>query len=177
MDQKDGTVVSGRRLFNSFFSLLLIATVIKELKTLDPVWKYCPFLLQFIPRWSFFAPIPSSHDYWLVYRTFSGEGLLGPWQDINEMKGRGFTSFIWNPEKRFSKGFLDILMDLLELSNKSEKKAQICISLPYLHILNYVDSLPHGIDVRQIQFMILRNSNVSGYEIVFRSLLHPIRDR
>lgn len=82
----------------------------------DRLARYDPFGL--LPRWTFFAPNPGTHDHHLIYRYAeadhgskeSGSDLaLGPWQQVDELlKGRT-VPLLWNPKRRLSKTFSDIV--------------------------------------------------------------------
>ena len=131
--------------------------------------------MLFIPTWSFFAPIPNMFDYHLMFRRLDKNSHSHGWNQAFKIPDkRPWYAFIWNPQKRFLKGFLDIVKDLVIFAKKAEDKRQICTSIPYLLILNYINSLKHDQGTEKIQFMILGNSRLYDYEIVFTSEMHPI---
>lgn len=155
-----------------FLGFLFLLTGLKEVKELDFIWNRFPVFMQFIPTWSFFAPLPNEFDYHLLYRLISNNGEIKEWVDVYSVKDRPNRCFLWYPEKIFSKAFLDIALDLLQFSNKIKDKRLICTSLPYLHLLNYLNSFPK--ERSNIQFMILTNSKVYEFDIVFLSEVHPL---
>ncbi|MDN3505939.1 MAG: hypothetical protein P0S96_01770 [Simkaniaceae bacterium] len=137
--------------------------------TLDRI----PFLMVFIPSWSFFAPIPGMHDYNLMFRGITKEGQVLEWDSVFKLRDkRGFFSFFWNPEKKFLKSLMDIAQELLKFSNSVQHRNQICISIPYLLILNFITALNHIENVEKVQFMILSNSRLYDYEVLFLSEPH-----
>lgn len=166
------------------FSFILLLSLLKEIKRLDFIWNHFPIFIQFIPTWSFFAPTPNMFDYHLLYRRISNNGNVEEWEEVYSAENqRPIYCSIWYPEKRFSKAFLDLAIDLVRFSNKIQDNKQICASLPYLQILNYLDSLCHkkqsnaGQNLSKIQFLILTNSRVHEYEIAFLSEVHSLSNR
>lgn len=153
--------------------LLTITTILKELnyfskKNLSGFW------ITLIPKWSFFAPTPCVHDYHLLFRYKSEDNTVSDWQIAYQTKKRSPFSFIWNPEKKRNKGFLDAILNLLALCDQLENIKQICICIPYLILLDKVDSMCQNPKMKQVQFIILTQSIDSGYQTSFISELHPI---
>ena len=161
--------------FSLIFILILVLTALKEIKKLDALLGRFPVAMQYIPTWSFFAPNPNIHDYHLLYRTISNDGAVQDWVHAYSVEERPLRCFLWHPEKNFSKAFLDVALELIQFSSKTQDKRQICASLPYLHLLSFLDSLP--ILREKIQFMILTNSRIYDYEIAFLSEVHPLTKR
>jgi hypothetical protein len=163
-------------IFGIFFSIIFLLTILKEIKKFDFIWNRVPKFMQFIPNWSFFAPTPNMFDYHLLYRVISNNGKVQEWTQVYSVKDkRPMRCFLWHPEKIFAKAFLDISLDLLNFSNKINDRKQICVSLPYLQLLNYLDPLPE--ERSSIQFMILTNSKVYDYDMFFLSEVHPLSRR
>ena len=159
----------------SFLSIILILTFVQEAKGLKSFLNRFPLLMQFVPTWSFFAPLPSIHDYHLLCRCFSSDGKAQDWREVYRVKERRpFYSFFWNPDKKVSKSFIDLVIGLIKLSNDVKDWNQISISLPYLHILNYINSFNHDHSMESIQFMILSDSQLFEYEVAFLSQRHPL---
>lgn len=159
-----------------FFFVIFLLTILKEIKQPDFILNRLPTFMQFIPNWSFFAPTPNMFDYHLLYRVISDNGKVQEWTEVYSVKDkRPMRCLLWHPEKIFAKAFLDISLDLLNFSNKFNDRKQICISLPYLQLLNYLDPLPE--ERSSIQFMILTNSRVHDYDVVFLSEVHALSQR
>ena len=162
----------------SFLALTLLATLLREIKWLDFLSRSVPFYMRFVPTWSFFAPIPNMHDYHLIYRYFPKNGDVLEWNYFDQLEEkRSLFSIVWNPNKRFLKASLDISHDLLRFSNLAKDKHLICISLPYLQILNYVDHLNRDPNIESVQFAILTNSKIYNYELAFLSEIHLVTKR
>lgn len=166
------------------FSFILLLSLLKEIKQLDFIWNHFPIFIQFIPTWSFFAPIPNMFDYHLLYRKISDSGKVQEWEEVYSAEDqRPIYCSVWNPEKRFSKAFLDLAIDLVRFSCKIQDNKQICTSIPYLHILNYLDSFCRqkqsnsGQNIGKIQFIILTNSRLYNYEVAFLSEVHFLSNR
>ncbi len=159
------------------FLLILVAllSLLREIKRFDFIWNRFPTFMLFIPTWSFFAPIPNMFDYHLVFRRIGENNQLYEWAPVFKIpEKRPWYAFAWNPEKRFLKGFLDVVQDLVTFAKKVKDSGQICTSVPYLLILNYLSSLYHDQGTEKIQFMVLGNSRLYDHEVVFTSEMHPI---
>lgn len=159
--------------------LILVITFLREIKAFDFLWEYNnDVIMHLIPTWSFFAPIPNMLDYYLLYRVIEQNGTVSEWQLVNIIEEkRSFWAFIWNPAKKMSKSFLDITQDLLKICHMVEEKNQIYLSLPYLQLLNYVDSFAHKTNVDKVQFMIMGQSKLYDPEVVFISEPHALTKR
>lgn len=161
------------------FIFFLSMSILREIKKLDFIWDKLPLFMQFIPTWSFFAPVPNMLDYHLFYRKISDNSdnkKVFDWEPIYIPKdNRSFVSFFWNPEKRLTKAVLDIAMDLIRFSNKIKDKNEIILSIPYLQLLNYLDSICNESD--KLQFMIMTDSREHNYQVAFLSDVHQVRKR
>jgi len=156
-----------------FLVIVLLFTILREINVLKKFFKTLPTFMQFVPTWSFFAPLPNMFDYHLLYRGIKTDGSLSPWQKASNIKDkRSFFSFIWNPDKRFNKGLLDLCLDLIKFSNIIKNPKQICISLPYLQLLSYINNLTEDKLMTKIQFMIYKDSRIQDPKIVFVSEFH-----
>jgi hypothetical protein len=158
-----------------FLGFILSLSALREIKRVDKFLERCPGLMSFIPIWSFFAPTPGMHDYHLMYRTIDDEGQIQDWKAAYTLGDkRRLCAFLWHPEKKFSKSLMDLVQDLSQSSILFKDKKQICLSIPYLHILNYISSLQHEKSEKTVQFMVLSNSRLHNYDVVFMSEPHPI---
>jgi len=158
-----------------FLFIILLLTFLREIKSFDKMLQRFPTFMQFVPNWSFFAPVPNMHDYRLFHRVIDKNGAVFEWQASYTLRDqRPFYVFLWNPQKRFLKGFLDLSHDLLKFCNAVQDKNQICSSLPYLHILNFVDAQAHIEEAEKIQFVIMTDSALHPTRVAFLSEIHPI---
>ncbi len=161
----------------ALFGIILSLTLLREIKGVSAWLKtHFPLLMQFIPTWSFFAPIPNMLDYHLYYRGVKKSGEMSEWQELTYLSGeRPWFACVWNPSKRFSKGLLDIAHDLLRFSNQFDNPLHICSSLPYLHLLNFLNGYVQDTDLEKIQFTILTESRLQAPQLAFLSEMHPLR--
>src|SRR5690606_33415372 len=91
---------------------------------------------------NFFAPTPGVNNLFLLYRLQYKDGTVGNWKSILDMdRYRSPWTFIWNPNKRLKKTLFDLFVTLTseDLSN-DENKAKVKMSIPYLLILNHLNS-------------------------------------
>lgn len=155
---------------------LFIATFLKEFIIPESFWQKFIFINFLLPSWSFFAPNPYRLDYFLFYRFIDENNHVGEWQQANKLlENRPYYSFLWNPESKFLKGLVDIILDLVNCIHTMKDKNQIYISLPYLHILNFVYSFSKDPLTSKIQFMVMSQSKAEESELVFLSETHRVK--
>jgi hypothetical protein len=156
--------------------ILFVGTILKEFLKLDSFCAKFPLLSNFLPSWSFFAPRPYKSDYFLFYRFIYEDNCTGEWHQANEVLGdRPLYSFLWNPKNRFLKGFIDAISDLIKYTQTMKINDVICVSVPYLHLLNFVHSFPKDPLTSKIQFMIMSQSKLYKSKLVFLSEPHPVK--
>lgn len=114
----------------------------------------------FLPNWSFFAPIPGTFDYRILYRdTFANN--IGEWQEVDLLfKSKRKVDFIWNPSKYYQKCIFDSIQGLLLESNKTDIRL-IQVNWYYLLILQIVMKEPIEKEIISRQFLI---SKTSGFD-------------
>jgi hypothetical protein len=137
------------------FAIWLLVTVLsqfdraKTLKMLD--------LFGLIPTWTFFAPNPGTTDYHLLYRDIWRDGQVGHWKEVRLHAGRRLASTLWNPQKRRSKAFFDLVMALVqEAQRQPDEPRLLAVSAPYIVLVNAVNGLPHSRIAQATQFLILQ---------------------
>lgn len=133
-------------------------------------------LAGLIPVWPFFAPVPGTCDYYLLYRDELADGSLGNWREIPLCDERQSWHVIWNPYKREKKALFDLTTALL-MEAKPEAIEAIQLSVPYLSILTYVSSLPRSYAARSTQFLLMMTDEQRiGLvpEPIFTSAVHPL---
>ena len=156
------------------FTLFLL-TVLKELNLFSMLSDKFPITAHFIPSWSFFAPNPYQTDYFILYRSFF-QNSISEWKQAYQIpKYRSFYTFFWHPDKFFLKSIVDIAIDLLRVSSSIKNKNFICLSLPYLHTLNFIQSLVIHPDAEKIQFVIMTRTQQETPVMVFLSETHPVQ--
>ncbi|MEU9032972.1 hypothetical protein AB0D46_36820 [Streptomyces sp. NPDC048383] len=90
----------------------LTVTVLSQhpLRSFDRLRRFDP-TLQMLPDWRLFAPQPVMHDFHLLYR--AGEpGHEGEWQVASTIAKRSASQFVWYPERRRDKAFLDLCQEV-----------------------------------------------------------------
>lgn len=159
-----------------FLTIILFLSLLKEIPSISNVLDRFPLFMSFIPSWGFFAPTPGMFDYYLLYRGITENEEVQDWQEAFTIKEkRSRAAFLWNPEKKSLKTMMDMSLELIKFSVATNEEHQICLSLPYLHMLNFVTSFKHDPSIKKIQFMILSGSRLSEYEVQFVSSVHPVR--
>jgi hypothetical protein len=138
------------------FAIWLFVTVVSQFERAKIFKLLDPFAL--IPLWTFFAPNPGTTDYHLLYRDIWRDGQVGHWKEVRLHTGRGLISTLWNPQKRRSKAFFDLVMALVqEAQRQPEEPRLLTISTPYILLINAVNSLPHTRFSTATQFLILQS--------------------
>lgn len=159
----------------SLFSLF-IATYLKEFVVFESFSKKFPFISCLLPSWSFFAPTPYNSDYFLLYRFIYEDNRIGKWQQANRiLENRPCYSFLWNPENRFLKGLVDVILDLVKCIRAVKDENQICMSIPYLHLLNFINSFSRDPLTIKVQFMVMSQTKLDEAKLIFLSETHPVK--
>ena len=130
----------------------------------------------FIPRWSFFAPTPGVHNFYLLYRIRFNDGTVGQWVSLCGLdKFRSHWTAIWNPDRRTKKTVFDLAAVLVrERADDEQDRARIQLSIPYLLILNYISGLSPRSGVNAVQFLVMENFQDGSAYPVFVSALHSV---
>jgi hypothetical protein len=83
--------------------------------------------------WTFFAPTPGVHDYYLLYRDKSEGGELGTWHLVQPTQSRRWTSCLWNPDKIQNKVLSDLVQILAGYHDPPKDHGPaVMLTLPYL---------------------------------------------
>lgn len=117
--------------------------------------------LGLLPSWSFFAPIPGTSDYRLVFRDKKNNHNWSEWNEVSFYSEFSFIRTIWNPKKVELKALSDIIQILLkELNNNLYKKNPrlIMLTTPYMALLTKVNNEPCPDDSIERQFAVLSSS-------------------
>jgi hypothetical protein len=133
-------------------------------------------LASLIPMWSFFAPVPGTCDYYLLYRDELSDGSLADWREVSLCEDRRPWHLVWNPRKREKKVLFDLTSALME-DVRSGAIEVIQLSVPYLAILTYISSVPSLYSSRSIQFLVMMTDEASvgsTPEPIFTSRFHPL---
>jgi len=133
-------------------------------------------LAGLIPVWRFFAPVPGTCDYYLLYRDELPDRSLGNWHEVSLCDDRSPWHVLWNPRKREKKALFDLTSALME-EVRADAIEAIQLSVPYLAILTYISSLPRTCPPRGTQFLLMMTDEVFRDvtpEPIFTSAIHPL---
>lgn len=133
-------------------------------------------LAGLIPHWPFFAPVPGTCDYYLLYRDELADGSVADWREIALCDDRRPWHIVWNPWKRPKKALFDLATSIMgeAAANRTD---DIPLSVPYLTILTYVSSLRRSYSTRATQFVLMIRDETRAAAIptpVFVSARHPL---
>lgn len=135
--------------------------------------------LALIPQWNFFAPNPPKGDFILLFRDKLNTHELSNWVEVRNPARNPYFCWIWNPCKRMNKGQLDLVNELVSLSNALKKRNMsadeqtetIIQSVAYLALLSYLCGYRQNPLAIERQFAVL-SSMESTYGVVFTSNFH-----
>ena len=113
-----------------------------------------------IPNWSFFAPIPGTCDYFLLYRDELTDRSLTDWREITLCDDRQPLHIVWNPRKREKKALFDLTTALVREARTDAIDA-VQLSVPYLILITYISSLPRAYPTRSTQFLLMMTDELS----------------
>lgn len=160
--------IFGMWLILSIFANFTNFKWIKWLKYRDP--------FSLIPSWSFFAPNPGTSDFQILYRDSLFDGTYTYWKEI-EYRDKSLLDMIWNPEKRKRKAIVDLCTFVLQIADRNSKNKRLLVSVPYLTILTYINSIPRNNLAIHRQFLIARTfgfNTTKEPEILFISHSHRL---
>ena len=80
--------------------------------------------LNTLPIWTFFAPNPGRHDYWVVYRTLDATERTSPWRDIELFAPRRFHQLLWFRDRRIGKAVFDLAQETLLIQRYGQEKLE-----------------------------------------------------
>lgn len=104
----------------------------------------------FVPKWTFFAPVPGTYNYRLIFRDLLADGLAQPWEEVDWCPGRRWIHALWHPRRLTTKlimdsinGLAEVLILMVKEGMDVERNPQgLILSTPYVLLLNLVMSLP-----------------------------------
>jgi hypothetical protein len=136
------------------YALLLVGAALRQFPQLAGRRPLRWDAVGVFPGFSFFAPIPGGHDYFLLWRGVRG-GLPGDWREPRLLRRRTWRSAVWNPEKRVRKAVIDLAGALAHEVAVQTQRDIVMLSVPYLLILQHVSSLGRAAGADAVQFAIL----------------------
>ena len=146
-----------------------------------------------IPRWTFFAPNPGTHDHHIVYRPCDREidvstqqdwldqkDSISDWKQIIAASETGHVLlFFWNPNRRISKTISDAVGNINRIAAKfPEMEKYSYVLVEYLIILNFIQTNVTS-PGKKVQWAIVRTQGFSRQTaptIVFISRFHIVQD-
>lgn len=114
-----------------------------------------------IPSWSFFAPIPGTSDYRLVYRDYKQNETFSEWSEVSFYKKFSLLRVVWNPQKVEIKALSDVCQIFLKEVTSDFYKANpalLRVTTSYIALLSKVCNEPKPYDSRERQFAILTST-------------------
>jgi hypothetical protein len=98
-------------------------------------------LFDVVPAWTFFAPVPVSHDLALVVRCLHREGQTwSDWKVISQpARHSPILRTVWNPRSRIPKILHDFSQEIAAI-RRIESEPEAALSIPYLCLLGYARS-------------------------------------
>ena len=129
-----------------------------------------------IPNWPFFAPVPGTCDYYLLYRDELPDGDVTGWREVSLCDDRRPWHAVWNPRKREKKALFDLTAALMR-DIPRDRLEIVTLSVPYLALLSCVSALPHAPGARATQFLVMMSDvpqRLVEPEPVFTSAVHPL---
>ncbi|MFE1553234.1 hypothetical protein [Streptomyces sp. NPDC058718] len=145
------------------------------LRSFDRLRRLDPTLLV-LPDWRLFAPQPVMHDFHLLCR--AGEpGHEGEWQVASTIAKRSVAQFVWYPERRRDKAFLDLCQEVSFAAGEGPSSAQATPA--YRILVDYVGEYlaATGSPGEMFQFMILRTGGHDSEEPPTCTFLSPHEKR
>jgi hypothetical protein len=130
-------------------------------------------LCGLIPHWTFFAPVPGTADYFLLYRDQLLDGSLTDWRELPLCDSRKLWHLIWNPGKREKKALFDLTTALMQETQAVPIEA-MQLSVPYLVLLSYISGLPRDYTGQGTQFLLMMSDQGGEPKPIFSSAVHAL---
>lgn len=132
-------------------------------------------IFRLIPRWTFFAPHPGVHDYFLILREGAENRWTG-WVTISRYTGRKWWHLFVNPEKRIYKIYADVAASFVRDSARASDYIRIMhMQIPYFLLANLAQSSCSHADCELYQFSLVRTHGIAAErekEVLFISEVH-----
>ncbi|QIM17727.1 hypothetical protein G7066_01625 [Leucobacter coleopterorum] len=116
--------------------VLLVATLFQQ--SSNP--RYARFrvidFLGILPMWSFFAPVPARHDFYILWRLIDAGGQVGNWEELRTSRGQKWYQTLFYPGRRHSKIVFDLVQDL-QRSLSSGHEATVTSDGAYVALKNF----------------------------------------
>jgi hypothetical protein len=141
-------------------------------------------VLNVVPSWRFFGPVPSILDMHLFFRTQFADGRQGRWQEI-PIPPQGRWRAVWNPSRLEDKALNDLGNAVSAGSHTLRRRTTdpmkvqqaIQVSQPYLALLCWIDDYAGSTsDLQFRQFALIGSGADHRAEssVLFVSQLHRV---
>ncbi|WKD87032.1 hypothetical protein KCTC32516_02412 [Polaribacter huanghezhanensis] len=162
----------------SAFTVLSIVFQLRNKFNLKKIWKLDKYGI--IPNYSFFAPLPLTNDFRIIYRLTINDMSKNDFEELDIYQYKNWYQCLFNPFKYYNKGLIDLCVALLkEYKNlEQDSKKFIQVSSNYIGILNIIsDSIKSQNIDDEVEFSIVATQDRSEdrkASVVFRSFKHKI---
>ena len=169
------------------FLFLLICTVLAHLRHFGVrignahSLVHILYTLQLIPSWSFFGPNPGVFSYRILAREFYGSNRAGQWREIFIAPPRlQLFQCLWNPYGRVHKALIDVVNELIEVSNEqnddssSSRTKAVQLTIPYIKCLVLATQLDIFPTSTLIQFAVVQCYKDQKPEFLLLSTKHLV---
>ncbi len=140
----------GGLLILALLGVWFLISIPNQLTNRHGAWvsRFDPF--GFVPKWTFFAPVPGTLDYRLIYRDLLADGTPSDWQEVDWCVKRRWIHVVWHPRRLTTKLIIDSINGLGQVVSSMvkegidiERKPQgMILSTPYVLLLNLVMAMP-----------------------------------
>lgn len=75
-----------------------------------------------LPNWRFFAPEPAVHDFRLLHRVRTADGVVSDWTESVTIARRQPVQTVWYPDRRRDKAINDLCNEIISLLAAQETR-------------------------------------------------------
>ncbi len=172
---------TGDYLIVGILSLFTVLSMLYQLRPILPLtWLWRMDQIGLIPNYSFFAPLPLTSDFRVVYR-ITDSGQQSDFKEITIYRHFLWFRFLFNPFKYYNKGLIDLCVALITeyKALDEEERNFIQISHNYLSIFRLIQhELMRSAAIHpdcELEFAIVstkENTDRREMTVLFRSFKH-----
>lgn len=134
-------------------------------------------VFMLFPGWSVYAPVPTSEDFYVLWRRYGCESApLSSWIEIRYPARRIFYDWLWNPGSRLRQ---TIAVAIQWMSRDIERDDGVPMHLrpPYRFLLAWVaERIPQTTERFQFAIVRIRYQPKRSYKFVLISAIHRLQD-
>jgi hypothetical protein len=124
------------------FSVLLVLTAATQSRRFRWTgWIKRYDVCAYLPRWTFFAPIPYTGDIRLLWREQLSDGTVSTWSEFIPPSST-FARAVWHRHWRVRKGVIDCAPVIVREMAGDRKSPLSMLGLRYLMVVQLVAGLP-----------------------------------